>query len=91
VRPETLLVSASDKLHNARAIVHDVRHEGNKVWERFNPAPPEVLWYYTSLLQAYKERHAPFKPLLRELERVIAQLEKLVRAVERGGQAALKR
>src|SRR6266566_9734131 len=30
----TRLVSAADKLHNARAILHNLRHEGDKLWSR---------------------------------------------------------
>jgi len=32
----TLLVSASDKLYNACAILHNLRQEGNDLWPRFN-------------------------------------------------------
>ncbi len=31
----TRLVSAADKLHNAQAIVHNLREEGDEVWSRF--------------------------------------------------------
>ena len=31
----TRLVSAADKLHNARAILHNLRQEGDNVWSRF--------------------------------------------------------
>lgn len=36
-----LLVSASDKLHNARAIVADLRRHGAALWDRFT-APREA-------------------------------------------------
>ena len=45
----TRLVSASDKLHNARAILSDLRSHGAAVWTRFNAAPADILWYYQSL------------------------------------------
>ncbi len=37
-----LLVSAADKLHNARSIVRDLREIGDRVWERFNPSKEET-------------------------------------------------
>jgi len=52
-----LLVSACDKLHNARTIVADLRAIGPALWDRFNekdPAPQ--LWYYKSLADCYRGR-----------------------------------
>ena len=34
--PSSLRVSAADKVHNAYAILRDLRNVGDKVWERFN-------------------------------------------------------
>ena len=31
-----LLVSAADKLHNARVILADLREHGDELWKRFN-------------------------------------------------------
>src|SRR5713101_6021008 len=39
------LVSASDKLHSARAILADYRQEGDKLWSRFNGGKEGTLWY----------------------------------------------
>ncbi len=75
VSGETLLVSAADKLHNARSIVHDAKHHGKSIWKRFSAKPPEILWYYQALLQAYrKRRHASLAVILLELELAIAEL-----------------
>jgi (p)ppGpp synthase/HD superfamily hydrolase len=54
--PSALRVSAADKLHNARAIVHDVKHHGQAVWKRFHAAPAEILWYYQSLCAIFRRR-----------------------------------
>ncbi|MBI3748932.1 MAG: HD domain-containing protein [Chloroflexi bacterium] len=48
-----LLVSASDKLHNARAIVADVHSSGADVWNRFNAGRADVIWYYEALVRAF--------------------------------------
>lgn len=50
-----LLVSASDKLDNARAIVSDLRKDGLKVWDRFNAPRERQLWYYHELERAVGE------------------------------------
>ena len=43
------LVVGCDKLHNARAIVADVRAEGPGVFARFTADEPGIAWYYGAL------------------------------------------
>jgi (p)ppGpp synthase/HD superfamily hydrolase len=52
----TRLVSASDKLHNAQAILHNLREDGEEVWTRFKGGKAGTLWYYRSLVTAFRER-----------------------------------
>lgn len=54
--PEILLVSACDKLHNARSTVSDLRADGPVVWERFRAGRDDQLWYYGSLNAVYSEK-----------------------------------
>ena len=54
--PEVLLVSACDKLHNARAIVSDQHAIGQAVFERFSATQAQVLWYYESLAGIYRAK-----------------------------------
>ena len=54
-----LLVSASDKLHNARSIVRDLRNVGEDLWERFSAPTDQILWYYRSLVTAYRAQPHP--------------------------------
>ena len=68
------LVSASDKLHNARAILADYRQEGNKLWSRFNGGKTGTLWYYRALVNAFG-REKRIQPLVQELDRVVWKLE----------------
>ena len=68
------LVSAADKLYNARAILSDYRVLGERLWDRFQGGR-QTIWYYRSLTNAFK-RLGP-KPLASELERVVAELEEL--------------
>jgi (p)ppGpp synthase/HD superfamily hydrolase len=73
--PEILRVSAADKLHNARAILSDLRRHGKVVWERFNGGREGTLWYYRQLVQVFRE-HGP-SLLVEELDRVVSELERL--------------
>jgi GTP pyrophosphokinase len=85
VRPDVLLVSAADKLHNSGAIVRDVGRDGPGVWKRFSQGPDEVVWYYRSLLAAFQSRSAEAGPglgaLLLELEKTVAAMTKLSKLV----------
>ena len=71
-----LLVSACDKLHNARAIINDLRAVGPALWGRFTQADPAAqLWYYQSLASCYQGRVPP--ALSDELNRAIGQMQSL--------------
>ena len=69
-----LLVSLADKLHNARAILLDLRTPGigHAVWERFKPESDQ-LWYYRSLVDAFRTCSA--SRLVDELDRVVTAIE----------------
>lgn len=69
------LVSAADKLHNARSILQDYRVVGDAVWERFKGGKTGTLWYYRSLVKAFRSAEAT--PLVEELDRVVSELEQL--------------
>ena len=77
--PSILLVSAADKLHNARAILGDYRALGENLWDRFNGGKEGTLCYYKSLVDAFKQAAAgtALAPLIGELERVVGEIEKL--------------
>ncbi len=70
------LVSAADKLHNARAILRDYREMGEALWERFNGGRDGTLWYYRALVNAF--RAASTSSLVEELDQVVSELESLV-------------
>jgi (p)ppGpp synthase/HD superfamily hydrolase len=55
---DILRVSLADKVHNARAILRDLRKPdiGEKVWARFNVSTKQTLWYYRSLADIFCER-----------------------------------
>ena len=51
-----LLVSLCDKLHNARAILRDLREHGDDLWGRFKGGHGGSLWYYTALARIFQEK-----------------------------------
>ena len=53
---DTLLVSACDKLHNARAIVSDIRVIGLEVFDRFTATRERTIWYYRRLAGVFARR-----------------------------------
>lgn len=71
------LVSAADKLYNARTVVDDLKSIGASVFERFTGKKDGTLWYYRAL----SERFTRLGPcaLAAELERVVSEMERLSR------------
>ncbi len=57
VDQDTLLVSLSDKIHNARSILRDLRKPeiGSAVWARFKSPKEQTLWHYRELANAFQK------------------------------------
>jgi (p)ppGpp synthase/HD superfamily hydrolase len=62
-----LLVTACDKLHNARAIVADLKSIGLQVFDRFTAGREGTLWYYTQAEAVLRARQCPVADDLREV------------------------
>jgi (p)ppGpp synthase/HD superfamily hydrolase len=73
------LVSAADKLHNARSILADLRAVGDDLWDRFTGGKSGTLWYYRALVEAYTAERAS---LVEELDRVVQEIEALANHIE---------
>src|SRR2546423_7448998 len=69
----TRLVSASDKLHNTRAILAELRRNGTEVFDRFAGKKDGTLWYYRALVTAFRE-HGNHTDLIDELDRVVTEI-----------------
>jgi (p)ppGpp synthase/HD superfamily hydrolase len=76
------LVSAADKLDNARAILADYRQVGEEIWKRFTGGKVGTLWYYRSIVQAFRENGS--SRLVDELDRVVSEIERLAGADRTG-------
>jgi GTP pyrophosphokinase len=70
----SLRVSAADKVHNAYAILRDLRKSGETVWERFSAAPDDVMSYYEQLVRSYRE--AGGGALVDELDRIVRAIRR---------------
>ena len=53
---DVLLVTAADKLHNARAIHADLLVHGPNMLGRFNGTAEQILWYYNGILAVLEEQ-----------------------------------
>lgn len=80
--PSVRLVSACDKLHNARSVVMDYRVYGEALWDRFTGGREGTLWYYRAMLNAL--RAAGPSAVVEELDRVVTELEKLAASYASG-------
>ncbi len=74
------LVSAADKLHNARAILADLRTLGDELWGRFKGGKDGTLWYYREILGVF--RAAGTNAIVEELALVVGEIERLARKEE---------
>jgi (p)ppGpp synthase/HD superfamily hydrolase len=73
--PDVQLISAADKLYNARAILEDYREIGPRIWGRFKRGRKEQIWYFDQLLATYKSLGA--SRIVDELECVVNELRQI--------------
>jgi (p)ppGpp synthase/HD superfamily hydrolase len=69
------LISAADKLYNARAILEDYRDVGPEVWKRFKRGRKEQIWYLDMLVTVFNATGT--NRIVRELERVVEELRQI--------------
>jgi (p)ppGpp synthase/HD superfamily hydrolase len=70
---DVLLISAADKLYNAKAILDDFNEIGPAVFDRFKRGAKEQLWYFDELLKVFRA-HPPNR-IVNELDRVVQELK----------------
>jgi (p)ppGpp synthase/HD superfamily hydrolase len=69
------LISAADKLYNARSILEDYRVIGAEIWKRFRRPRDLQIWYFDALLEVF---HSMGKMrIVDELERVVTELKQI--------------
>ena len=70
------LVSAADKLHNARDVLAAYRALDEALWGRFTGGRDGTLWYYRALVDVYRATDT-VPALVDELDRVVRKIERL--------------
>jgi (p)ppGpp synthase/HD superfamily hydrolase len=70
---DVLLISAADKLYNAKAILDDFNEIGPAVFDRFKRGAKEQIWYFDELLKIFRAH--PSNRIVDELERVVQELK----------------
>jgi (p)ppGpp synthase/HD superfamily hydrolase len=73
---DVLLISAADKLYNAKAILDDYREIGDEVWKRFKRGPDKQLWYFDELLKVFDLR--PRNRIVDEFGDVVDKIKALM-------------
>jgi (p)ppGpp synthase/HD superfamily hydrolase len=81
---DTCLVSAADKLHNARTILDEHFEIGDRVFDRFKHGKMDTLWYYRAIFHAFET--AAFRSRESEffsgIERLLSALGRVIRELE---------
>ena len=73
--PDVQLISAADKLYNARAILEDYKVIGPEIWKRFKRGRKEQLGYFDELIKIFKA--AGTNRIVEELGRVAGDLREI--------------
>ncbi len=69
------LVSAADKLDNARSLLESHREHGEALWGNFKGGHDGTLWYHRSVVEVLKTFGTT--PLVQELDYTVSRLEGL--------------
>lgn len=83
---DVLRVSLADKVHNARAILRDLRKPGvgGRVWKLFSAPKDESLWYYRSLADTFCDlAEDRFDGELGAMKQLAFELRDIVKELER--------
>ena len=75
------LISAADKLYNARTMLDEYRAVGAEVWKRFKRGRDPQIGYFHELLRVFKS--AGSNRVVEELDRVVAELVSISAGEER--------
>lgn len=75
---DKLLVSAADKLDNARSILQDYTELGEVFWNRFNAGKEDQKWYYETLGEVFlirgNEMGEPLLKIAKELMETVSRI-----------------
>lgn len=69
--PAVMLISISDKLHNARSVLAEWLRCGDDVYGKFTKGKTGTHWYYHEMIKCYRESQVVPPYLLQELEETV--------------------
>jgi (p)ppGpp synthase/HD superfamily hydrolase len=84
--PSVRLVVAADKLHNVHSLSRDYRQQGDAIWKHFKGGRDKTLWYYRAVVEILQ--HSGTTPIVEELDRAVAELERLAAGGDSDSQKA---
>ena len=73
--PGVKLIVAADKLHNARSLASELRHQGNALWNRFNGGREGSLWVLAESMRALAQDWS--HPILHDLAEAVDRVHRL--------------
>ncbi len=68
------LITAADKLHNARSIMREYSRQGEVIWQSFRGGREGTLLYFRAVIEALRQAGGGL--LVDELDRVVSELER---------------
>lgn len=71
------LVSLSDKVHNARSLILELRKGNASVWDQFKGGKEGTLWYYNTLKQVFLQTGRDL--LTEEFSQLVNQINDFVK------------
>jgi (p)ppGpp synthase/HD superfamily hydrolase len=71
---DVALVSAADKLDNARATARNVTEQGEDAWAIFRAPKPATIAYYRALIAVYRSKGPRLARIVDELDEIVARL-----------------
>jgi len=80
VSEATRLVYAADKLQNMRAILQDLRTEGDALWPRFRGGKAGTFWYYRAMIDVFRKMGTN-RQLVDEIARTVNEAERVAYAM----------
>ena len=73
----------ADKLQNMRAILQDLRTEGDALWPRFRGGKAGTFWYYRAMIDVFRKMGTN-QQLVDEIARTVNEAERVAYAMPEG-------
>ena len=75
--PKSLVVSASDKIHNMAEILREYHEKGEGVWRNFHVDKGHEIWFFDEVFQALRQKTQLGRRAIADYENLLSQLKEL--------------